>query len=166
MHPVFKKKKKTTLFSISVTFMYLEIKIHLNWLYCKYGNTYTHINLYMVHFFVCMLYILSKCTIRTTCASSLKSKNPDFLYRPSNLHVLQVHINMNMRSTTFSTGLNQVASFLGNNFALGTCRRPAQPTTTQQKHGVVNKLYVSMCRLTSIFALKVPYFFSDLYLTV
>lgn len=30
--------------------MYLEIKIHLNRLYCKYGNTYTHINMYVVHF--------------------------------------------------------------------------------------------------------------------
>lgn len=48
------RKKKTSLFSFSVTvFMYREIKIHLNGLYCKYGNTYTHINLYMVHFF-CM----------------------------------------------------------------------------------------------------------------
>lgn len=50
----FQEKKKTSLFSISKTFLYHEIKIHLNRLYCKYGNTYTHINMYVVHFsYVC-----------------------------------------------------------------------------------------------------------------
>lgn len=51
----FQERKKENIFiqvfSNFFFFMYHEIKIHLDGLYCKYGNTYTHINLYMVHFF-------------------------------------------------------------------------------------------------------------------
>lgn len=79
----------------------------------------------MVHFlYVCCISLANVQYVQLVQVYSLKSKNPDFLYHPSNLHLLQVHINMNMRSTTVITGLNQVVSFLGNNFALVTRRRP------------------------------------------
>lgn len=58
------KKKKTSLFS-----MYLEIKVHLNRLYCKYGDTYTHINMYVVHFLYVWCISLANVQYVQLCAS-------------------------------------------------------------------------------------------------